>query len=136
AQSFDCTKASTGTEKMICADAEISKLDAQMAERYKLLLSKDAEYKNGVTAVQARWLADTRNVATLPAELKRTYVDRLVDLDVAIHCATSDVSEWAQIIQCAQVDFDNSDAELAALYRKLLARPDTRADKEATALLK
>jgi hypothetical protein len=41
AQSFDCSKASTKTEKMVCADAEIAKLDTQMALQYKLLLSKE-----------------------------------------------------------------------------------------------
>lgn len=136
AQSFDCARASTSTEKMICADPEISKLDTQMAERYKVLLSKDAAARNGVIAVQARWLIDTRNVATLSGELKQAYVDRLDGLDVAIHCETSDDLQWTQINRCAQVGFENSDAELDALYRKLLAQPDMRSDGEATAILK
>jgi uncharacterized protein YecT (DUF1311 family) len=136
AQSFDCAKASTKTEKLICADPEIMKLDTQMAERYKLLLAKDAADKSGVVAAQARWLAETRNVAPLPAELKKTYVDRLGALDVAIHCATSEVTEWDEILHCAQVEFDNSDAELSALYRKLLAQPDMRSDAEAAKTLK
>ena len=136
AQSFDCAKASTRTEKMICADPEIAKLDTQMAAQYKLLLSKDAAGRDGVVAVQVRWLADTRNAAALPAGLKQIYVARLVDLDVAIHCAMSDVTEWAEITRCAQLSLDNSDAELSALYRTLLAEPDMRSDEEATAALK
>ena len=35
AASFDCAKAGTAVEKMICADAELSKLDEEMATVYK-----------------------------------------------------------------------------------------------------
>jgi uncharacterized protein YecT (DUF1311 family) len=136
AQSFDCAKASTTTEKMICADPEISKLDTQMAERYKLLLSQDAADANGVVAVQVRWLVETRNIAGLPADLKQRYIARLSDLDVAIHCWTSADLQWSDIGRCAHIAFDNSDAELNALYRKLLAQPDMRSDEEAAAILK
>ena len=121
AQSFDCAKAATATEKMICADPEIAKLDTQMAERYRLLLSKDAKDKNGVLAVQSRRLLETRNVAKLPAELKRAYVDRRATLDVSIACTMleGNVADWPAIIRCSQEDFDKRDAELRALYRTL-----------------
>jgi uncharacterized protein YecT (DUF1311 family) len=139
AQSFDCSKASTKTEKMICAEPEISKLDVQMAARYKLLLSKDAEDQTGAAAAQARWLVETRNVAALAGELKQTYVTRLSDLDDAVRCATaSAVSQMNQMEwnRCASIAFDNSNAQLNALYRKLLAQPDVRSNDEATAALK
>jgi len=39
--SFDCTKASTDVEKMICADPQLASLDEQMAEFYKAAIAKD-----------------------------------------------------------------------------------------------
>lgn len=137
AQSFDCRKASTATEKMICADPEISTLDLQLAEKYKVLLSADAQNRNGVIAVQARWLIETRNVAARAAALKQAYKDRIEVLGFAAECATgSDAMTQMDMNSCESIAFDNSDAELAALYRKLLAQPEVRSDKEAAAILK
>ena len=34
AQSFDCRKAATAVEKMICADTDLSRLDEQMAQAF------------------------------------------------------------------------------------------------------
>lgn len=138
AQSFDCSKASTKIEKMICADAEIAKLDTQMALQYKLLLSKQSANQNGVIAVQRRWLVEKRNVAAVPGALKQIYVDRLSDLNVALDCVTSDGSQWTQrdLNNCEFIAFDNSDAELRELYRKLLAEPGMVPVKEAAAALK
>lgn len=39
--SFDCTKASSPTERAICSDASLSDLDGRMAAAYKRLLSRD-----------------------------------------------------------------------------------------------
>ena len=41
--SFNCAKAGTPTEKTICSDAELAKLDATMAEDYKCLLGIDGD---------------------------------------------------------------------------------------------
>ena len=40
AASFDCSRASAAREKVICGDAELSKADARLAERYSKALSK------------------------------------------------------------------------------------------------
>jgi uncharacterized protein len=42
AASFDCAKASSATEKMICGDEAISKLDEQLASSYKLALESSS----------------------------------------------------------------------------------------------
>ncbi|ENA27335.1 MULTISPECIES: lysozyme inhibitor LprI family protein [unclassified Pseudomonas] len=41
AVSFDCTKASTSVEKMICTDPMLSRLDDALAENYKSMLLSD-----------------------------------------------------------------------------------------------
>jgi uncharacterized protein YecT (DUF1311 family) len=138
AQSFDCAKAATKTEKMVCADPEIAKLDTQLAERYKLLLTKDAPNQSGIVAVQRLWLTDARNVAVLPAELKFAYLSQLDRLDVALSCATSPDVERSMmdLTNCESIAFDYKDAQLDVLYRKLLAEPGGEPPKEAAAALK
>jgi len=44
--SFNCSKASTPTEKAICSNAELAELDATMAEDYKCLLKIDGDNRN------------------------------------------------------------------------------------------
>lgn len=139
AQSFDCRKASTAIEKMICADPEISRLDSQMAERYRTLLSTalktGSDHRSGATAAQQRWLAEVRNAATRPADLRSRYQERIDHLAMAIRCLTTTDLEWAEITACERIGFEDSDAELQVLYRRLLAQPDMRADPEATRML-
>ena len=120
---------------MICAAPEISRLDSQMAEQYRILLSKDPAGKAGATAAQVRWLADIRDVAMRPAELRSRYQDRIDYLAMAIRCVTSDISEWVDIAACSRIAFDDSDAELDALYRRLLAQREVRADRDVTRVL-
>lgn len=136
AQSFDCSKASTRTEQMICVDPEIAKLDAEMAQQYKVLLSA-LKNPSGVLAVQRRWLVETRNVAGAPGALKEVYTDRLDYLRIALECATSGGSDTTRELNtCAFIGFDSSDAELREVYRKLLAEPRAEPVKEAAVALK
>jgi uncharacterized protein YecT (DUF1311 family) len=55
AASFDCTKAATRVEKLICADAALSQLDSALAQRYQSVrrLADDPE---AVLAAQRAWL--------------------------------------------------------------------------------
>jgi len=74
--SFDCAKASTRIEKMICADGETSDLDGQLARAYRTALS-NAESAESVKAEQRAWLASQRNKChDLPC-LKQAYRKRL-----------------------------------------------------------
>ena len=56
AASFDCTKASSPTEKMICQNPKISKLDDRLSEVYKEVRKADAS----VVDEQRAWLKDAR----------------------------------------------------------------------------
>jgi uncharacterized protein YecT (DUF1311 family) len=55
AASFDCAKAKTPVEKMICADAELSKLDEEMAAAYQRELARTDD-KEGLKKDQLDWL--------------------------------------------------------------------------------
>lgn len=57
AASFDCAKAQTPSEKLICSDPTLSKLDEQLAVTYKTMraqLTKEAQ--NNIKRTQREWL--------------------------------------------------------------------------------
>lgn len=60
AASFDCTKASTDVEKMICGSEKLSKLDEKLALIYKKLL-KYRKNRILTTEEQKTWLGTVRN---------------------------------------------------------------------------
>lgn len=63
AASFDCLKASTNIEKLICSNARLSKLDENLSVAYKMSLERD-NLKHNVAASQKQWLKNIRNVCT------------------------------------------------------------------------
>lgn len=65
--SFDCTKAVTPIERLICQDAELSFLDRQMAESYQTVLKgASAERKEIIRRQQVKWLAEYRRTCNAP----------------------------------------------------------------------
>lgn len=69
AASFDCAKASSTTEKLICGDESLSKLDEQLSSSYKQTLELAAD-KEVFKKTQIEWLKQQRvckNVACLKA---------------------------------------------------------------------
>lgn len=57
--SFDCEKAKSPTEKLICGDKAISKLDEQLAVSYKAALRKSTD-KDTLKKTQLDWLKQQR----------------------------------------------------------------------------
>lgn len=55
AASFDCTKASTRVETLICADAQLSRLDSELAERYGAA-RRSTDDPAPLTSAQRAWL--------------------------------------------------------------------------------
>ena len=58
AASFDCAKASSYTEKAICADAKLGSLDEAMAAKYKYAVSLGKEW---IPTSVFWWLPDQKN---------------------------------------------------------------------------
>jgi uncharacterized protein len=57
APSFDCAKASTDVEKLICSDAELAKLDHSLADLYGTLLKHTpAKDQQMLKAEQRGWV--------------------------------------------------------------------------------
>src|SRR5579862_1268937 len=59
AASFNCTKAATTQEKLVCSDAELSKLDEELAIEYRKALPGPQEPR--VRERQTEWLQQERN---------------------------------------------------------------------------
>ncbi len=79
AASFDCAKATSVTEKLICSDESISKLDEQLASAYKQGLDAEKD-KDAFKKMQIEWLKQQR--ACKDAEcLSKTYQARIAELN-------------------------------------------------------
>jgi uncharacterized protein len=91
AASFDCTKAATKTEKLICADEKLSALDEQLATAYKTA-SETVTDKNALKAQQKKWLKQKRNVCSDVACLSQAYQARISALTASNTPAAVDVA--------------------------------------------
>ena len=99
AASFDCSKAATSTEKLICSDAETSALDSKLQQAYKTALSATDVYgKKELAKEQRNWIQYTRGICQDEACLRQAYNARIavlarnekniLDGEVYSHCET------------------------------------------------
>lgn len=88
AASFDCGKASTDVEKLICADSQVSALDGELAQAYQNALAGSAS-PAALKAAQKSWLAKVRNPCKDSACLIRAYQQRIKALGNAKPSASS-----------------------------------------------
>ncbi len=82
AASFDCSKASSATETMICEDNELSAADEQLAKAYALAL-KTAPSPDAVKAEQRAWVKNERSKCSDAPCLLKAYQERLSSLSPA-----------------------------------------------------
>jgi uncharacterized protein YecT (DUF1311 family) len=75
--SFDCKKAKTDIEKLICSNEELSKLDEELNEAYKELLSKINKNDKEIIKQQQRDWIKNRNVCTNISCIKYQYEQQL-----------------------------------------------------------
>ena len=89
AQSFDCGKAQTRIEKMICADAAIAGLDEHLGRYYAAGRAELEGAASCLQSDQAQWLKTTRDACQDAACLKSAYLNRLAELDALQPGATA-----------------------------------------------
>jgi uncharacterized protein YecT (DUF1311 family) len=77
--SFDCARASTEVEHLICANGQLARLDVQLARAYKLAISTTSD-KDVVQAAQRSWQKDVRNLCTDIPCIESAYKSRLAEL--------------------------------------------------------
>lgn len=76
AASFDCSKARTTTEKLLCADPTLSRLDEQLDDAYHSA-QRRAESRTALRDAQRTWLSTRRDICTNAACLRAAYLDRI-----------------------------------------------------------
>lgn len=81
AASFDCSKARTRVEKLICHDPVISKLDSQLGKVYKSDLAKaNPDQKKMLITDELLWLKNMRDLCSTQTCFKHAYWTRLAEL--------------------------------------------------------
>ncbi len=83
--SFDCAKAGTTVEKLICSSKDLAALDIDLAQRYKSLMTLSDENGKSLTRNEQRdWIRE-RNKCNSVNCLARSYKDRISELDTVIN---------------------------------------------------
>ncbi len=81
AASFDCSRAKSPPEVLVCNNQEISKIDDALDKVYRDDLSKaDERQKNDLISEQKHWLKHTRNTCKVETCFKHAYWSRLAEL--------------------------------------------------------
>ena len=76
AASFDCDRATTSVEKLICAEHGLSQFDEKLSAVYQEVL-RSAPDSAGIKREQAKWLSEVRDLCTDSACLEKEYSNRL-----------------------------------------------------------
>ncbi|MFZ2727791.1 MAG: lysozyme inhibitor LprI family protein [Methylococcaceae bacterium] len=84
--SFDCTKAKTLAETVICSNPQLSDLDELLMTSYKKTLER-SEGDNTIKTAQRNWLKDSRNKCQTVACLKQAYTTRIAELNEVVATA-------------------------------------------------
>ncbi|WBS04003.1 lysozyme inhibitor LprI family protein [Pseudoduganella sp. SL102] len=96
AASFDCRKAATPVEAIICADPALSKADEEVAVLYRRLLKLDPGARQG----QREWLRTVRNRCKDVACLRAVYEEHDTRLRLSLEAdneeATADAAPPAR----------------------------------------
>lgn len=81
AQSFNCAKAQTRVEKMVCADRAVADLDEYLGRYYAAARTELRGAAACLQSDQVQWLKTTRDACADGACLKSAYLNRLAELD-------------------------------------------------------
>lgn len=82
---FDCAKASSRVEKLICANPQLAKLDVELLENYRQAIALELDL-NALKATQQAWIK-LRNACIDAACVNTSYSNRLVELKSQISLA-------------------------------------------------
>ena len=80
---FDCSKATKWYEDLICSDAELASLDAEMYRLLEALRSQPSNNRRPLSPSQADWRNKVRNVCLDRACLVQSYSTRIEQLSQA-----------------------------------------------------
>lgn len=91
--SFDCKKAKTAVEKMICSDESLSKLDEELAKVYAQALTAVPD-RNTLKKEQREWVKNKRNTCNDTNCLLISYKNRITKLEANIDFNIRNTSQY------------------------------------------
>lgn len=109
--SFDCRRASSDIERLICRELDLGELDARLARAYRSLRSDlDAVEQEQLRRDQLRWLRDKRQSCRLEEQpsacLAAVYSERIEDLETLLEYkelmqrfSTAELPDFRQLVQ-------------------------------------
>lgn len=119
AASFDCKKAASEVEKLICENPELSKLDDDLAQAYKNALISAAD-KEALKKNQVWWLKFTRNICQAATCLDEAYKARIIELTIpAVFGGEEEKRRESMFIAKAKAKEMNCSHEAQALVDKI-----------------
>lgn len=92
AASFDCGKAISNAELLICRDTQLSNLDDELSKVYQKALDSSKD-KHQLTKEQRLWLRDVRNACLNSACLKSVYKLRISEMLVGRQVAKAELPQ-------------------------------------------
>lgn len=101
AASFDCRKAATKIEKLICSDDKLSKLDEKLNSAYKTALQDDGQ-AIAIRQTQKQWIKE-RNSCFDATCVKNVYETRLVALSSFGESAKISLAKEPASAFCAEI---------------------------------
>jgi uncharacterized protein len=119
AASFNCEKAKTNIEKLICADGELGELDAALAKVYGKARISSGD-SDAVDAVERDWLKTVRDKCSSVDCLKSAYHARIKQLArnfVSFDCERAKTK--IELLICGDDRLQYADMQLAQAYRTL-----------------
>lgn len=89
--SFDCGKAQTKVEKLICSDPQLSALDGMLDQAYSIIRNATRpEDQPEIIAKQKYWLEHTRNSCQDAACLRKAYTAEIESLNIPAPPSSTD----------------------------------------------
>lgn len=77
--SFDCSKVSTGPERLICSNKNLSEADVQMAQAYRAALDASND-KDALRNEQSEWRRNQRDACSDVPCMMKAYQNRIAEL--------------------------------------------------------
>ena len=81
APSFDCTKASTGAERLICNSRELSEIDVKMSQVFKKEINSSVD-KTPLKDSQRKWRKNTRDACSDSSCMLKAYQTRIDEISI------------------------------------------------------
>lgn len=112
AASFDCAKAATDVEYLICGNSVLSELDSTMASKYK----KIRRTNRGILENQRNWLRKERNICRSSECLANAYNSRIKYFD-SYSPNTKEIEIQKDVnIETGELSFESIRTEMATQW--------------------